>query len=949
MTLAVVTNICLLSFVDVPGLIVVSQVVSSPTPLRPYSGDLLMPRSRYENIWRRMLKEEEESLAGFDGARNDLLRPDLPHCGELYESQYTSPPPGTTLSAKDWAMRWIPHLALDAGPRWLRYGNTFQMLCEVSQVPQDEDCWEMSTGMVACIWAPSPDRAGMYVRRDPKTGAIDLTTHHPAAVVWEDARKRCRSYLKAAKGYICKGGMEKMRDIMMCFDESLTQSEKISRAILLRESMGLPTRVPVCIDSNGLIEAVAYDFASGFSPPHFDFLALPFVLTIMAEDQDPRIVQLETYMFPFVSLGAIDVDSYLELATSHRENIGIDLAAAKTNGDSDLGVALLEKDKILLSNIFRLRREKDSRIHQLEKSMKVLPKTLDEVNAYLELATNHQSALASDLNAAQHMQYADLCIIAEKAEKALQTNIGKLRRLKGRLDKSALKKSGQCTDPPQPPSEINPPPSVSSESVKPPTSEDLAQGNKRAFPPQGEAGGSKRRRTDDPQPPSTLNPRPPIQDEEPPAPVSSELVKPPSLDHDVDLAAKEQPRETVNKPNGKAPKPSLLKSLIPLGTDADNQSDAPLDTEDGEMVKEKDRDNDNDNDVDNDVDTDEDGEDEDKETGKRKRKGKGKAKKAEVEDDGNRRAKEWHNLPLIVRNNILKDAEDELEQHIAYNLPLSHQCRSWARRAHCVAPQAAFRSKRLAASLFILTNGRTVCHFHILNDKAGAINDMTTTSDDEFQITGVPFKRLGEDAVIRTPAYLTRAYGHDRPPKPTARNRNFTLERVLEFFPVVDGIHTMHCGCTLDEALIDLYFWKRINLRSASRGITEPYTKPMRPRERLFLASVLRFLDFDLDLMYSYDEDGYRQSTAAKFEKYAERLLEAANEMRGESRTKKPKDDGKRKKKLEYVEVPDKPAKKSKKHKAGPVRRERHFRECDESDESDIHSPDVFFDDEEST
>lgn len=318
-----------------------------------------------------------------------------------------------------------------------------------------------------------------------------------------------------------------------------------------------------------------------------------------------------------------------------------------------------------------------------------------------------------------------------------------------------------------------------------------------------------------------------------------------------------------------------------------------------------------------------------------------------------------------------EDAEDDLEQHIAYNLPFSHQSRSWSRRAQVIGAQAAIRLKRLAASLFIAANGRTVCHFHTTNDKGGLINDIAADLDDEFRVTGVPFERQGEEKKIHDPVYLTRAFGHDRPPKPTSRNQNFTLERVLEFFPVVDSIHTMHCGCTLNEALIDLYFWKRIVLYSESLKISEPYTRPMKPRDRLFLVSALKWMEFDLDVLYSFDEDGYRQTTADRFEKYAHRLLDVAEEMRGEKKKKKTKDDqgkgkGKGKKKLEYVEIPDvdstehrkkkqegseKKVKRKQAKEGRSVDRGVQLRELDgaDSDESYVQSPSALYNDEDST
>jgi hypothetical protein len=125
-----------------------------------------MPKSKKERIWKKLLQEEED-LRVFNNTANDLSRSDLPPCKDWNRETYVIPLPGTILSAKDWTMHWIPHLASDAGPRWLQYANTFQMLCEVSEVPQGKDCFQMCEAMLVSTWVRSLDASGTYLRRDP--------------------------------------------------------------------------------------------------------------------------------------------------------------------------------------------------------------------------------------------------------------------------------------------------------------------------------------------------------------------------------------------------------------------------------------------------------------------------------------------------------------------------------------------------------------------------------------------------------------------------------------------------------------------------------------------------------------------------------------------------------------------------------------------------------------
>lgn len=217
-----------------------------------------------------------------------------------------------------------------------------------------------------------------------------------------------------------------------------------------------------------------------------------------------------------------------------------------------------------------------------------------------------------------------------------------------------------------------------------------------------------------------------------------------------------------------------------------------------------------------------------------------------------------------------------------------------------------------------------VCHFHTTYEKDGIPNDFvlvkptkggskggsSSKSKIDVKVTGVPFERNGTS--LLHPSYLSREYGHVRPPKPTSQNRNFTLKRVLKVFPVVDGIHTMHCGCVLNDALIDLFFWKRVKLTSLSRNISEPYKKPMKPHDHLFLIQTLRWIDFNVDLLYSSDEQGTRHTHIDRLELYIKRLKGTVKDLRG-GNTKGKKSEGdskgkgkaKAKKKLEYVEVSD--------------------------------------------
>lgn len=96
------------------------------------------------------------------------------------------------------------------------------------------------------------------------------------------------------------------------------------------------------------------------------------------------------------------------------------------------------------------------------------------------------------------------------------------------------------------------------------------------------------------------------------------------------------------------------------------------------------------------------------------------------------------------------------------------------------------------------------------------------------RVTGVPFKY--DIKALRNPAYLRR----DPKARIVGPNPNLTFSRVLEFFPVVNGVRIMHCGCVLSDALFDFFIWKTTTLHSVSfPDVSEPLRRPPGPRQRL--------------------------------------------------------------------------------------------------------------------
>jgi hypothetical protein len=102
---------------------------------------------------------------------------------------------------------------------------------------------------------------------------------------------------------------------------------------------------------------------------------------------------------------------------------------------------------------------------------------------------------------------------------------------------------------------------------------------------------------------------------------------------------------------------------------------------------------------------------------------------------------------------------------------------------------------------------------------------------------------------------------------------------------------------------MDLYFWKRITLYGVHTGLEEPYTKALKPHDRLFLVASMQWIEFDITFMYTYDERGKKRSNADLLEAFAAKLCQIAKALRSESKEKKQKKKQVQIPRLQYVEI----------------------------------------------
>ncbi|KAJ2936020.1 hypothetical protein H1R20_g1074, partial [Candolleomyces eurysporus] len=244
----------------------------------------------------------------------------------------------------------------------------------------------------------------------------------------------------------------------------------------------------------------------------------------------------------------------------------------------------------------------------------------------------------------------------------------------------------------------------------------------------------------------------------------------------------------------------------------------------------------------------------------------------------------WEKLSAEQCQALITKATRAWNTFIKYNRPLGEQIRCWAQWHADFLPQAGSHSLMMAASLFILGNGRTVCHYHTVYNRGqnpiNNINPGTRNEKLEVEVTGVPYQTK-PDAIC---SYDTLLLSPDSNLPPRAKNPNFTLKNVLAFFPKQDGFCVLHCGCELEPTLLDLYFWKTMKIKSISTEKAERLGRPMKPRDRAFLCHVLDYLCVDIRSLYSIDVKGSPSSCIDQRKDHIRELLKSVQEMEAEAK-----------------------------------------------------------------
>lgn len=250
---------------------------------------------------------------------------------------------------------------------------------------------------------------------------------------------------------------------------------------------------------------------------------------------------------------------------------------------------------------------------------------------------------------------------------------------------------------------------------------------------------------------------------------------------------------------------------------------------------------------------------------------------------------------------------------------LSRLMRSNARNIQGFFPESGMLSLRLALMVFIIFSqepGRkdrgqniTRCHFHVLNDHTSNDNDYGLAADPQadHRVSGVPYQasmevRAPEEYIALVPTDLkpfTQSNTFGDPSAvvqlPAVVPGKLGVHELLSFYLLDEhGNYHLHCGCLLEEVLLDFYVWKATpNLRSVSLNVEEPLGHPIDPRIRAYYHMAFTTLGIHVEDLYRFDVHEQLRppvhGSAKSFKRFLRQAV-SAEKKRAERRLAKGKD-----------------------------------------------------------
>ena len=257
-------------------------------------------------------------------------------------------------------------------------------------------------------------------------------------------------------------------------------------------------------------------------------------------------------------------------------------------------------------------------------------------------------------------------------------------------------------------------------------------------------------------------------------------------------------------------------------------------------------------------------------------------------------------------SNVLPDEGTKaFRKYRSRGTPIPYRTRLWARCESSFMLELATYSKDLAVMTFTMRVGNLMCHYHTRYTNHTSATDVKAAELGLYpKVTGVPYARTAVKSRIKKENSDDDDDDDDntddddyKPPAPAAY------------------AESMSCGCSLEDALLDFFFWKDTTATSPSTSIREAWGVDMLdPRSRAFVCTILRGQPgIELDWLYEIERNGkiitlsqmlYKQTQATK-RWYMKREAQAAMDpdSEEESLLPEPKSGDKGKQKMQVVKT----------------------------------------------
>ena len=185
-------------------------------------------------------------------------------------------------------------------------------------------------------------------------------------------------------------------------------------------------------------------------------------------------------------------------------------------------------------------------------------------------------------------------------------------------------------------------------------------------------------------------------------------------------------------------------------------------------------------------------------------------------------------------------------------------------------PELATHSKELAVLTLTTRVGNRMCHYHTRYTNHTSTDAKAAEQDRCPKITGVPYARTAVKARVKKETNVDEDEDEE--------DGNATDTSTGSYKPRASTVtvydDAMSCGCSLDDVLLDFFWWKDTTAVSPTTKIQESWGGDMMdPRTRTFVCALLRGQPgIHLDWLYEIDGKGRTISLSQMYHKQGQAL-----------------------------------------------------------------------------